>query len=219
MQVEAETRGRQDGVERAAIPDIAADAADAGDLDLGVELGGIGRYAIEGDAGAAIADVHRDRTAGAFQDEVGAAVAQWHPAGSDRPAAQSDGGVAAHGAEARVVHEQRAERGGRGGRDHERAIHFGVAAGFQHEAAAVQVEAGGGIVALFQHGGAVGLREAFQYEAHRLAAGVHLDGAVGGDRVGREVGHGCGVAGRGFVDNAPGLDLEARFRAEGCPRG
>ena len=127
--------------------------------------------------------------------------------------------VAAHGAEAGVVHEQHAERGRRGGRDHERTIHLGVAARFQHETAAVQVETGGGIVALFQHGGAEGFGEAFQDQPHRLAAGMHLDGAVRGNRVREEVGYGAGVAGRSFVDNAPGLDLEARFRAEGCPRG
>ena len=69
--------------------------------------------------------------------------------------------MAAHGAEAGVVHEQRTECSGRRGRDDERAIHLGVAARFQHEAAAVEVEAGGGVMAHFHDAGAAGFREAF----------------------------------------------------------
>jgi hypothetical protein len=166
--------------------------------------------------------VHRDWAARTFEDEVGAAVLKRHAAGGDRPAAESDRRVPAHGAEAGVVHEQRAELGGWGGRHHECAVHLGVSAGLQHEAAAVKVEPGRRVVALVEDGGPVGLGEALHDQAHRFAAGVHLDGAIGGDRVRGEIGNGVGVAGqssRGFVDNAPGLAIEARFRAEGCPRG
>ncbi len=216
VQVEAEARGRQDGVEGAAIADVAENAASAGKIDGRVERGGEGGHAVERDAGAAIRDMHSDRAARAFQDEVGGAIAQRDAAGGDRPAAKRDRGVAAHGAEAGVVHEQHAERGGRGGGDDERAIHLGVAARFQHEAAAMEVEAGGGVMALFQDAGAAGLGEAFEDEPHRLAAGVHFDGAVGGDGGDGKVGHAGGVAGAGFVDNAPGLDLEARFARRGA---
>ena len=128
---------------------------------------------------------------------------QRHAAGGDRPAAKRDRGMPAHCAEAGVVHEQHAERGRRGGGDDERAIHLGVAPGLQHETAAMEVEACGGVVALFQDAGAAGLREAFQDETHRFAAGMHFDGAVGGDGGGGQVGHEGGVAGGGFVDNAP----------------
>ena len=79
---------------------------------------------------------------------------------------------------------------GGGGRNHECAVHLGVAAWLQHEASAVEIEPAGRVMALVQDGDAAGLGEACHDEAHRFAAGVHLDGAVGGDRMGREVGHG-----------------------------
>ena len=213
--------GGQDRVERTAIADVAQHAADAGQFHRRIEFGGERRDAVERDAGATIGDVDRDRTARAFEDEVGAAIAQRDAAGGDRPAAERDRRVAAHGAEAGVVHEQRAKRRGRGGGDDEGAVHLGVSARFQHQAAAVEIEACRGVVALLQDGGPAGFREAVQDETHRLAAGVHLDRAVGGDGVGGEIGPGAvgRSADRGFVDNAPGLDLDARFRAEGCPRG
>ena len=71
-------------------------------------------------------------------------------------------------------------------------------------------------MALFQDGGAAWFRKAFEDETHRLAASVHFDSAVGGDGGGGKVGHEGGVAGGGFVDNAPGLDLEARFARRGA---
>lgn len=83
----------------------------------------------------------------------------------------------------------------------------------------MEVEARRRVVALVEDAGAAGFGETLHDEAHRFAAGVHLDGAIGGDRVDGEFGHDAGVAGHGFVDNAPGLAIEARFRAEGCPRG
>ncbi len=132
-------------------------------------------------------DMHGDGAAGALQDEVGGIVAQRDTPGGDRPAAKRDRGMAAHGAEAGVVHEQHAECGGRGGGDHERAVHLGVAARLQHEAAAMKVEARRGVVALFQDAGAAWFGKAGQDETHRFTAGVHLDGAVGGDGEGGQV--------------------------------
>src|SRR5262249_8889138 len=88
--------------------------------------------------------------------------------------------VAAHRAEAGVVHEQRAERGGRGGCNQESAKHLGASTGLSHEAAPAAIEPADSVVALFQDGGTVGFRKTFKDEAHRFAAGVHFDGAVGG---------------------------------------
>ena len=217
--VEAKTRRRQDGVERAAVADVAADAFPAGELDLRVERGGEGRHAVEGDVGTMICDVHDDGAAGALHNELGVPVVQGNAAGPSRPAAESERGVTAHGAEPGVVHEQHAECGGRSRRDDEGAVHLGVAARFQHEAPAVQVEPCGGIVPSLQHRAATRLGETFEDEAHRLAACVHLDGSVAGDGAGGAIGHAAGVTANSFVDNGPGLDLEARCRAEGCPRG
>jgi hypothetical protein len=155
--------------------------SDTGKLDRGIEFGGECRNAVERDAGAAIGDVHGDRAARAFEDEVGGAVTQRHTAGGDRPAAECDRGVAAHRAETGVMHEQHAERCGWGGRHHQRAIHLGMSARLQHQAPAMQIEAGRGIVAHFQNRGAARLGKAVEDEAHRLAPGMHLNGAVGGE--------------------------------------
>src|SRR5689334_646444 len=72
-EVEAEPRRRQNGVEGPAVADIADDAADAGKVDCGVELGGKCRNAVEGDAGPAVSHMGGDRPAGAFENKVGAA--------------------------------------------------------------------------------------------------------------------------------------------------
>ena len=53
-EVETDARRRQDGVEGAAIADVAEDAAGAGNLDQCVERGGEGGHAVERDAGAAV---------------------------------------------------------------------------------------------------------------------------------------------------------------------
>jgi hypothetical protein len=123
------------------------------------------------------------------------------------------------------MHEQHAERGWRGSWNRQRAIHLGVAARLKHEATAVEIEPADGVMALLQDGGTAGLWKAFKDETHWLAAGMHLDGTVGGGGAGSEIRHGRGWIARNeafvgsFVDNAPTLELEARFRAEGCPRG
>jgi hypothetical protein len=91
-----------------------------------------------------------------------------------------------------VVHKEHAKRGGRGGWNRKGAIHLGVAARLQHETATMEIEPADGVVALLQDGGTVGFRKALKDETHWLAAGVHLDGTVGGREVGREIGHGRG---------------------------
>src|SRR6202034_790160 len=56
-QVEAEARGGQDGVEGAAVADVAENAASAGEIDGRVERGGECGHAVERDVGAAIRDM------------------------------------------------------------------------------------------------------------------------------------------------------------------
>jgi len=60
------------------------------------------------------------------------------------------------------MHEQHTERGRCGRGDREGAIHLGIATRFPHQAAAVQVQTGGGVVALPQRRGSARLGEAVQ---------------------------------------------------------
>ncbi len=191
-----------------------------GDVHLGIQFGGVCEHAVERDGPAIVRDVHIDRAAGALHDEIGTAIAQGDATAVHGPAAKRDRCVSAHRAEAGVVHEQHTERSGSGRLNRKRAIHLGVPAWFEHQAAAVDVQARRGVTPLLQHRGAPGFGETFKNQTDSFAAGVHLDGAVGGGWPYAKISHGIGgVAEAAFVDNGARMAVEPLSRTEGCPRG
>ena len=186
--IEAEAGGRQHGVEGAAIADIEVDQAEAGHRHRGIEGEGEGRHALERDgAGLAVfdCDAGAHQAAGALDGDRRFRKPERHQAGIDGPAAERDDGVAAHGAVALVVHEEHGEIGrglagaGRIGRHGDDAVHIDVAARLEHEQAAEFIEPLARLAPLGEEGGSWNRRIARHDDAHRLPAGVHLDGLDG----------------------------------------
>ena len=111
---QAELRRIRDGVKGAAIGNVAGDAAVARHLDSQIEHGGEGGYALEADlAGLAIChlDADADQSAGTFEADMRDRLGNTDQPLLHRVAAERDGGVAAHGRPALIVHEEHGEVG------------------------------------------------------------------------------------------------------------
>ena len=220
-EIEADARGRQDGVERTAIADVTDDPAEAGNLDFGVSSAAANAGTL---SNATLAPLSVTCTAtgpqghSRMKSAVPSCSGTRPDATAQRPRAivawphivlkpewcmnstpNAAGGAAGTG---RAPYISAWPRGSNMRRRRWRSSRDGV-------------------VALLQDGGTAGFRKALKDEAHWLAAGVHLDGAVGGDRVGGELGHGAAVrrghSVGGFVDNAPGLDTRGAVPRGGVP--
>jgi hypothetical protein len=171
-QVEPDQVGRQEGIEGAAVSDVDRDRPPDRRWRQAIERVDEGRHALE--AHPAISrNVRHHQAARALQ----AHRRTLHAAAFDRPTCQRDGGVAAHGRVALVVHEQHGEIGvGMIGLDQQRAIHAVVAARLEHQAAPQVIEALLRLAPLVEQRLPGEPGPAVDDDARRLAAGMHLHG-------------------------------------------
>jgi len=175
--VEAETRCRNESIEGAAVADIGRKRAIARNIDGGIQREGEGRHTGKFDR-SVFRYLRFHQAAGALDGNLAFAGGPGHAAAVDRPAAERYHRVAAHGGIALVVDEQHGQIGARQiGFHQQHAIHVIMTARLEHQEAAQMVQMFTGMAALGQQRGTGNRRIPRYDEAHRLAAGVHLDGS------------------------------------------